>query len=137
MLRNAERRMEKAAEATPMEANKFSLAWRWVLVNAIGIAAYLLLEGSILASRSEGESLNGIDQIYFWFTRMLPVLVVVGVVDVIWAARIFRGSSPLRKWGFGWWLIVCFAWCVALVYNGFAIKIALVVFAVVYKLVAS
>lgn len=116
--------MERVLEPSLMDTNKLSVAWRWVLINALGVAVYLLLEAWILAPRSEGEALNGIDQIYFWLTRMLPVLIVIGVVDVIWAIRIARGSSPLRKWQFSWWLIVCLAWGVALCYNGLAVKVA-------------
>ena len=122
--------MERVLDTLPMDTKKLSVAWRWVLINALGVTAYLLLEAWILAPRSEGETLNGIDQIYFWITRMLPVLVVVGVIDVIWAVCIARSKSPLRKWQFRWWLIACFAWALALCYNGLAVKVARVTFLV-------
>ena len=95
----------------------------WLLVNALGIAIYLSLESWILAPRPEAEALNGIDQIYFWLTRNLPLLIVFIVLNVIWLIRIWRRTDPSNMWPFRSWLLVCLAWAIALVYHGLAVKI--------------
>jgi uncharacterized membrane protein SirB2 len=103
----------------------------WLLANALGIAIYLSLESWVLAPRSEAEALNGIDQIYFWLTRNLPLLVVYLVLNVIWLIRIRSRSDPSNKWPFRNWLLVCLAWAIALIYHGLTVKILKILIAMI------
>lgn len=103
----------------------------WLLANALGIAIYLSLESWVLAPRSEAEALNGFDQIYFWLTRNLPLLIVYLVLNVVWLIRIRRRSDPSNKWQFRSWLLVCLAWAIALIYHGLAVKVLKMVIAMI------
>ncbi len=95
----------------------------WLPVNALGIGIYLAFESWILAPRSEENALNGIDEISYWLTLDLPVLIICFILNVIWLIRISRRSNSSKKGQVWTWLLTCLAWIIALLYHGFIIKI--------------
>jgi hypothetical protein len=94
----------------------------WLLANAVGICAYLLIELWIMAPRSEAESLNFINIIYYWTISEFPLLVVFLILNVIWLIFIVRSrlSNGSRRSLLTVWFLVCLVWGVALFSYGLA-----------------
>lgn len=107
-----------------MIAEKLRPMWIWLLVNVAGVVIYLAIGAWIKAPRPEGHELNGIDEIYFWMTRALPVLAVVAVFGLAWLVKLLRSQSPDRAMQLRFWISTCFVWGVVLVCDGLAVKIA-------------
>ncbi len=112
-----------------MSASRLRAVWSWLLINATGMVIYVAIGAWIKAPRPEGYQLNGIDEIYLWVTRMLPVLAVVAVLDAIWLLILLKSQERPTQLRF--WLSTCLVWCAVLFYNGLAIKVGKIVIAVI------
>jgi len=80
----------------------------WFLANLLGIGTYLAIQYSILAPRTEGYELNGIDQIAIWADFALPLLVLVSTLNIVWLARVVKQRlQEGNRQRFVEWLVVC------------------------------
>jgi hypothetical protein len=95
----------------------------WLLINVLGIGAYISIEAWLFAPRIPEEEFNGIDQMCFWTTMQFPLLALYLGVNLTWI--LMSRKSPFFKgrrlfiWGIG-----CAAWGVLLLFDPIALKIA-------------
>jgi predicted acyltransferase len=66
---------------TPEENRECLLIW--LLINAAGMAAYLIIEYSILAPRPEGLELNSFDVIISFFLFECPVVLLFLMINIV------------------------------------------------------
>ncbi len=97
----------------------------WLLVNGFGLGAYLFMEHWILAPRPESEAFNGIDVLYFWFTKELPLLVGFLVLNFIWLAFVLKRNrvSSQKRPKLVIWILVGSIWFVSLFPCGIATQV--------------
>jgi len=92
----------------------------WLLVNALGICIYAMFEACILAPRSEAESFNGIDQIFFWYATQMPVLFIFCALNLVWLITIIKKGFSKEQWtSLVIWLFAFSAWAIVFCAFGF------------------
>ena len=97
----------------------------WLLVNGLGMCAYLFFEALILAPRSEpdmgppGAEMFALVSIMFFYIMFI-------VVNVIWLISIIKRACSNGNWRSSMvWLLVCLAWGVTLAVPLFGYSIAI------------
>jgi hypothetical protein len=85
----------------------------WLLANVVGICLYLIFQFWLLAPRSEGEALNGIDEKFYWICAGLPILIFFLILNSIWLRLIVMHGRSGGSWlALSVWLLMCAGWLV-------------------------
>lgn len=83
-----------------------------------------MIQYFILAPRTEGYELNGIDQITIYVEFALPLLLIVLVLNIVpLGAVIKQRRQDGNRQRFIEWMIVCIIWGVAIFTYGIAFNI--------------
>lgn len=93
----------------------------WLLANVVGILIYFRIQSWILAPRSEAESFNGFDEMYYWMNMEGPLLVLFLVLNLIWLALAVKRGRGEKNWlSSSICLLAGVVWCGAILTNGMA-----------------
>jgi hypothetical protein len=67
-----------------------------LVLNALGLGVYFAMEFWIMMPRPEEDAFNGIDVLHFWFTRELPLLVILLILNLLWLISVLREKMNPR-----------------------------------------
>lgn len=93
----------------------------WLVANVVGIFIYFRIQSWILAPRSEADSFNGFDEMYYWMNMEGPLLGLFLVVNLIWLTLAIKRGRGEKNWlPSSIWLLACLIWCGSIFTNGMA-----------------